>query len=279
MKKLLSLNIRNLNINEITHKFIEKYKNDGNKWLTSCFKNHDTKVKRQAEANSMDFIIDLTKQVKSFMEKGEISQEQINNAQNQPDFSIILQNSLLNAAQTESKEKHKLLARLIAERLKAKPESMLSLASKMASDIIPLITINQLKLLGLLANIFYCLTEYSTLFEGDHFDFLIGRLHPYAELEVKNDIDLLHLETLSCIKRESLVMIGSLNRFIVPENNKNFYVEEFYNTDIGKKILNLWNNHRLETLILTTTGKIIGIYVSDLLANSTTRLKDWYGNH
>jgi hypothetical protein len=56
---------------------------------------------------------------------------------------------MISASQTDREEKHQLLSRPVAERIKAHPESLIALASKMACDAISYATANQLKILGL----------------------------------------------------------------------------------------------------------------------------------
>ena len=104
----------------------------------------------------MDFLNELAQKVKQLEESKQISQEKINSAQDHPDFSALLQKALLTSAQTDNKDKHVILARLVSERLKTEPESILALGSKMACDAISYATVNQLMILGLAVNFYGC---------------------------------------------------------------------------------------------------------------------------
>ena len=136
-------------------KFVEKAWDSGEKWIVSYFANHQEKAREKAEENSADFLKKLGKRVSELEKSRQVSEEALVTAQEHPDFSVVLQKAMLSAAQTDSEEKHELLSRLVAERIQASPESMLSMASKMACDAISFTTPNQLKILGLLTNILY----------------------------------------------------------------------------------------------------------------------------
>ena len=105
-------------------KFVEKAWDSGEKWITSYFADHRPKAIAQAQANSAEFLNELAKRVKSLEDQGTVSKEQIEVAQEHPDFSVALQKAMLTAAQTEDPQKHQLLARTLADRLGAKPEGM-----------------------------------------------------------------------------------------------------------------------------------------------------------
>lgn len=115
-------------------KFVEKAWDSGEKWIRSYFKDHKENAQKQATENSKDFLNELAQRVKQLEDQKTVSKEKIDQAQDHPDFSAFLQKALLTSAQTDSKDKHKLLARLVSERLTSEPESVFSLASKMACD-------------------------------------------------------------------------------------------------------------------------------------------------
>ncbi len=138
-----------------TGKFVEKAWDSGERWITSYFADHHPKAVAQAQANSADFLNELATRVKSLEDCGSVTKEQIEAAQEHPDFSVSLQKAMLTAAQTEDHQKHQLLARTLADRLGAKPEGMRAMASKMALDAIGYMTPAQLKLLGLVADLLY----------------------------------------------------------------------------------------------------------------------------
>ena len=96
-------------------KFVEKAWDSGEKWITSYFADHRPKAIAQAQANSAEFLGDLAQRIKTLEDRGEVSKQDIDTAQEHPDFSVALQKALLTAAQTDDKQKHQLLARTLAE--------------------------------------------------------------------------------------------------------------------------------------------------------------------
>jgi hypothetical protein len=143
-------------------KFVEKAWDSGEKWVVSYFANHQQKAREKAEENSTDFLKKLGERISDLEKSNQISEEVLVTAQEHPDFSVVLQKAMLSSAQTENESKHDLLSRLVAERIQASPESMLSMASKMACDAISYTTPNQLLILGLLTNILYVLPNDQT---------------------------------------------------------------------------------------------------------------------
>lgn len=138
-----------------TGKFVEKAWDSGEKWITTYFSDHRPKAIAQAQENSLEFVQELARRVRLLEEKGSVSREQIEAAQEQPDFSIALQTAMLTAAQTSDHQKHQLLARVLSERLDSKADSLRALASKIALDSIGYTTPSQLRLLAFVADLFY----------------------------------------------------------------------------------------------------------------------------
>jgi hypothetical protein len=264
-------------------KFTEKAYDSGSRWISSYFKDHAIQSEEQAKVNGLDFLTELASRIKLLEESNVVSKERIESAQDRPDFSALLKKALLNSAETSSNEKHKLLATVVAEKLKSSEESTLSLASKIACDAISGASINQIKILALQVN----LLDISPtsipldLASSDQIqkwfrDWLIRRLIVFHDLAIK-PIDLLHLDTLSC---------GRLNNFLVQDlvellshkissrglDGFQFDAEVFKRSSLGQHVFDLWDNHNLTKLTLTSAGKIVGVYASDLLTGQPTNL-------
>jgi len=254
-------------------KFTERAWDAGAKWLDTYYANHKEKTLKKAQQNSAGFLIDLANKIKLLEEQQRISKETIESAQDHPDFSVLLQKALLASAQTENKDKHELLARLVAERLKVGPESRLAVVTKLACDAISGLTTKQLNLLGLLAQLSFVQNQnqVSANYFATHLQHMLG---PYKEIEYDN-LDILHLEALSCVKHISF----SANDLKVILANKNKGVMDwdgFNNSDLGKRILGMWNKPGigLTGVSLTSVGMLIGVYVSDLLTKTRTNFGD-----
>jgi hypothetical protein len=261
-------------------KFVEKAWDSGEKWIQSYFKDHRENAQKQATENSKDFLNELALRVKQLEDQNTVSKEEIDQAQDHPDFSAFLQKALLTSAQTDSKDKHKLLARLVSERLTSEPESVFSLASKMACDAISFATNNQIILLGLVTNLFSIRPSPFPPkgLEPEQFqdwldNWLTRRLNPFRNLTIGKQ-DLRHLESLSCLKINQLVGRELNNLYSVGEFKFDFNLLK--DNEFKEKIKLLWDSSKLQTIDLTTTGQIIGVMVSDMFSNNTkTDFNGW----
>lgn len=265
--------------------FAEKVWDSGQKWLESYFYNHGEKAQEQAKRNSLDFLVELASKVKVIEEKNYLSKEDIQTAQERPDFTAVLQKAILNSAETDNHEKHVLLARLVSEKLKTKPESTTSLATKMACNAIAYANIEQLKILGLQVNLLFVEPSISQSrsvtqeqVQKKFRDWLISRLIVYHTVTIK-PLDILHLQSLNCLYLERFLvreLAQILSKKILSQGFKDFSfdVETFQKCDIGRHVFKLWNNQGLEKVDLTPAGMMIGVYVSDMLTGTMTNLNE-----
>jgi len=254
-------------------KFTERAWDAGSKWLASYYANHKEKALEKAQQNSSGFLIALANKVRVLEEQQEVSKEAIESAQDHPDFSVLLQKALLASAQTESKDKHELLARLVAERLKVNPESRLAVVTKLACDAVPGLTAKQLQVLGLLAQITYVQNQ-NQLSKTEYLMLLQHILQPY-DMFAYDGIDIIHLEALSCVKHISFSE-NDLKGLLTKKNRGVIDWDVFISTDFGKRILELWNKPGigLTGVSLTSIGVLIGVYVSDMLTKTRTDFGD-----
>lgn len=258
-------------------KFVEKAWDSGEKWIQSYFKDHKEVVQQKATDNTMDFLDKLAQRVKQLEESKQISHEKIESAQDHPDFSTMLQKALLTSAQTDSKDKHIILARLVSERLKSEPETILALGSKMACDVISYITVNQLMILGLSVN-FYGIrpNPYPPMgvnesnFQVWMDNWLIRRLKPYQTINLR-EIDIVHLESLSCLKVNRFMGRGLNEMF--KKDNLVYDFEKMQDIQLRDSMKKSWEV--LQKIDLTTVGQIIGVSVSDLLLKTNTTFDGW----
>ncbi|HOD83758.1 MAG: hypothetical protein BWX88_01252 [Planctomycetes bacterium ADurb.Bin126] len=251
-------------------KFVEKAWESGEKWIKTYFADHRPKAIAQANANSASFLQELAQRIKALEDGASASKPQIESAQDHPEFSVALQRAVLTAAQTEDPEKHQLLARVLADRLAAKPEGMRAMAAKLAIDAIGLMTPGQLRLLGLVAEIRYI--RPMTPLQADTFrEWFDRRFSPYVEVSF-NNLDLLHLEALSCLR--SIPFISRDLRTILKEKVP-FEIEPvILEGPPGSIVMALWNRG-LQSVDLTSVGQLLGVYVSDLLTGTTTEFTGW----
>jgi hypothetical protein len=265
----------------IAGKFVDKAWDLGEKWLSSYFKDHLPKAREKAGQNSLDFLSELARRVKVLEQQGERYKVAIEDSLNHPDFSVLLQKAMISSAQTDDKQKHELLARLVSDRLTKEPESLFALSSKLACDAVPMLNVRQLKILGLLANLTFVRPRpfppphipnemLNILFQ----DWLTKMLQPFQDLAF-TDMDFLHLESLSCVKWDPIISRNLQKVLSFPkESGFTFDYKAFSATPLGKRIEELWKSG-LKGAIPTTVGQLVGIYVSDMLTGTPISLDGW----
>ena len=259
-------------------KFVEKAWDSGEKWIRTFFEDHSEIAQEKATENTKEFLEELAQKVKLLEKSKQITKEKIGSAQDHPDFSASLKKAWLTSAQTESKEKHIILARLVSERLKSEPESILVLGSKMACDIISYATVDQLMILGLAVNFYGVRPDpfppvgiSETDFQEWMNNWVSERLRLYQKIKFRA-IDITHLESLSCLKVNTFV--GRDINEIFGKDNFKYDFEQKKDAELKESMKKIWNGD-FQKIDLTTVGKIIGVSVSDLLTNKTTTFDDW----
>ena len=263
-------------------KFIEKTVDAGERWLSSYFKDHQPNLEQKARDNSREFLAKLAIKVQKIEEESQTNTAVINSALEEPNFGALLQKALIGSAQTESAEKHSILAQLVANRLRAEPESLYAVASQVSCDAITHLTARQLKVLGLITNLrFVTPTDLSKIpfpsreIYASYCDsWMSQRFKHYADITV-NHLDLLHLEAMSCARFLSFSHVpldSVLKEKFKIEKEWQYGLEDFRKIDIGSKIDDLWNNQHLMSVDLTSIGQIIGVLVSDQITGSTTNI-------
>lgn len=264
-------------------KFAEKAWDSGEKWLNTYFENHGIKAQKKARKNSLDFLKDLAERIKILENEHIVKKNSIEHAMDHPEFSALLQKSILNSAQTDNPKKRSYLSRLVAERLKYPAESTYSLASKMASDAIANSTPNQLHILGLLDFLQEMRWTGDPAPKDIYQKALERLLSPFIELVGDlNEKDLLHLVALSCItydqtSEKSLeLLLRMKNGKIVEEQDwdARFDDEAFNNSALGQWLKYLWIEG-LAGVYLTTVGLIIGKFVFDEVTGRATEDSEW----
>lgn len=253
-------------------KFIERAWDSGEKWIITHFRDHQPKAKEEAIENAEDFLRNLGRRVEELEKQGIVSREFLETAQEHPEFSTILQKAMLSAAQTKNKDKHDLLSRVVAERLQTTPESLLSMASKMACDVISYVTPNQLLILGLLTTVYH-LAPNSKLRASMAVNWSATQLAPFVKMKIDH-LDYVHLEALSCVSGNPLVS-RDLAKVLKRNLGDEFDFEAFKSTRVGQEIVQTWDRKELEKYTPTTVGQLLGVMVVDQKTGMKTDLQSW----
>jgi hypothetical protein len=275
----LSIVVISAAVGGVAGKFVDRAWDLGEKWLSSYLKDHDPKAREEAKHNTLDFLNQLAERVKILEQKGKQYNKFIEDSLNHPDFSILLQKAIISSAQTDDKQKHELLARLVSDRLTKEPESLSALCSKPACDAVSALNVGQLKILGLLTELVFqrpfhynreLLKEWSNTGLPER---LTQNLHVYRGLTLTYR-DFLHLESLSCIRWNPDISDDYMHRPAPSDIGGLAFIfdyKEFSNAEVSKAIVKLWETE-FGWATPTTVGQLIGRYVSDMLTNTTTPL-------
>lgn len=233
----------------VGQEIVKKAWKTGEKWLNNYFKDHQQLAQDKARENSINFLIELglriNKLENKIYDKSE-SKERMLKVLSDPDFSALLKDAIIASARTNSIEKHKLLAFILAEKLTTKPESLDSLLANKAVEIVPTISVTHLKLLAIITLIHFGPGFIPLDVPKDkrcewYIKWLILTFSKLLPIEFEEgDID--YLFSISCL---TLNPDFSPLQEILFKNDK-VKIEcdsaKFWESDSGKKIVDIWDN-------------------------------------
>jgi hypothetical protein len=266
----LSLIALGAGIGGVAGKVAEKAWDTGERWLAAKFGEHSEVARLRARENAAAFMLDLAERLRSLETNGRLDGGRAAAEQQHPQFSTTLQGALLRAAQTENREKHQLLAELIAQRLVSESESLITLASQMAVDAIALATPRQLRLLALCSFLEEVRPRDPV---DDHCLWLDVCLRPFEDLWFYK-IDAMHLAALSCVLFDQTSQKGldvSLGFKFLRFEDGMFAKSAGY-----EWLTSLWTEG-LAGVQLTSVGSLVGALAYDRLTGAHTGIPKWYG--
>jgi hypothetical protein len=207
--------------------------------------------------------------------------ERIEGNLDDPDFAYIVRQATIASARTSSPDKHKLLARAVMERLLAKPESIVALASSLACEVIPCLTPSHLTFLGLLTTISTIRPDHDQGTINAHLDYqqkeyiswieyTFSAFKPFPQLR---SVDFAHMQAMSCI---DFLHIGAsdFTKILLPRDLPNFtWPEGFF--DNNELMVELKKIDGLLYCTATTVGALIGTHVHDIRTNKPPTIVSW----
>jgi hypothetical protein len=224
--------------------------------------------------------LDGLQQIEGFEEKK-------NKALTDPDYTSLFQEAVLGASRTNLEQKHKLLARLVTDRLIAEPDSLRNLATHMACNAVPQLSNMHLKILGLLYIIHsYPAPSYIMSLPYDKridigTKWFLDEIASLIPTSKATNFDFAHLAAVSCITYAP--PFGGTRRwqlsFLVMKklcSNEELCrlpnpgaVPQIEQNQNGKAIINLWGKgigqSHMQEASLTPAGSLIGVYVRDII--------------
>lgn len=263
-------------------KFTERAWDVGERWLKRFFLDHAPAANQAARANAARFILELGQCIRKLEDTQLISREAIDNALNNPQFSIILQRAVLGASQTEDAEKSRILAELVTARLTTRPESAFALAVRLACDAVAASNADQLRLLALATALHEIRPrtplpsrKYHTWLQN----LLVPILTPYAdEVITYREIEVLHLAALGCVtyarasERDLETVLAMKNGLI--KGDFAFDFKRFKNSDVGACLDFMWTEG-FAGVNLTSVGSVIGGVTLDGICGIQTGMPHW----
>jgi hypothetical protein len=264
-------------------RLIEKAWASGEKWLDTYFRDHQPKALKSAHQNALDFLSELASRVRTIEEDVKNipdAKKQIEDALADPDFSALLKDATISSGRTTSSEKHKLLARVVSERLLATEESLVALAGNLACDAIPHLSSKHLHCLAVMTLIYGTRPDPfppnipPETFHDWWTTWLSDVLSTIMPIGTMTQIDYAHLVSVSCITYDYVGSRDIRRVLSAPESSGFSWDGDKFLTDthIGKELSEHWESG-MGHAVPTSAGRLIGIYVHDLLAGTRTNIQ------
>jgi hypothetical protein len=105
-------------------------------------------------------------------------------------------------------------------------------------------------------------------------NWLQRRLSPVMPNDIMTQLDYAHLVSVSCITYD-YVGTRDLKKILSPPENSGFqwdYNRFIQDTEVGRKLKELWDSG-MTRAVSTSVGRLIGIYVNDLLVGTKTTIE------
>jgi hypothetical protein len=183
-----------------------------------------------------------------------------------PDFSASLQNALHAAARTSEKERHELLAEMVANRLRAEAADRGAVISNLAIEVLPKLSTAQLAFLGLRMSLVLLAepptTAGSQVIRAQKESILARMRDRFHEVDQLDAVDFLHLASVSCAVHGGGVVKWELER-IIP-NSRGWegiaIREELAKLPSGPWLIRVWAKGGAK-VSLTPVGTALGLQV------------------
>jgi hypothetical protein len=231
----------------------------GERWLCEKFGSHTVEAQERARENAAAFVHQLAVRVAHLEKHNELSSKSVADTQSDPQFSALLQKTLLNAAKTKDETKHALLAHLVAIRLTSDAETTISLASELASDAIARSTKRQLTLMALCDFLEEIFPRHPIPTPELFHKWLEVHLKPFVDFEFV-DMDAYHLVAIACASFDPSSDYRLAGVFLLKAGRD--LIEKLHNDDfehIGAvRTLRISWDMGLAGVRLTSVGRIVG---------------------
>lgn len=255
----LSLIAAGAAVGGIASKVAEKAWDSGERWLREKFGSHAAEAQEQARENAAKFVHQLAVRVAVLEKQQTLEPEKVSATQRHPQFSSLLQQTILNAARTNDDDKHDLLARLVAARLASSAETTVALASDLASNAIARSTRRQLELMALCCFLDEIRPRYPIPTAALYHKWLGIQLRPFENFEFV-EMDARHLVAIACASYDPASNRG-LSEILLFKAGTHL-IEELHDDDFRHisiiDVLQINWDLGLAGVRLTSVGSIVG---------------------
>ena len=257
-------------------KFVEKSCDAGGRWLEAFWKDHQEKARLKAAENASNLLRSVATEIGFLEAAGTVTAEQLEEALEHPEFSQLMQQAILGAAQTDDQEKHDVLARLIANRLQAQTDGRWALAVKIAVDAVPRLTPNQLRTVAFVTLINYRVPGSKEADRDDYVAFFHRIMEPYRGLDVTY-LDAMQLVAVSC-GIYSIVKPHSLLAGLKKNLPDGYVVDQstLERSELYQALDKAWQE-QLFPFRLTSAGLALGANVADALSGERNNWASIFG--
>jgi hypothetical protein len=251
-------------------------------WSRAKYAGHPPAAGAKAVENTRDFLEELIACVQRMEQSNTATHQQIAKAMYHPNYSVVMQQAILGASQTESRDTHILLAAIVSERLRIDEDTTAARVIPHACEVVTALTGRQLKLLGLLYTLQHMqLSPIPTTVPVDT-QKTMGLLSVQNVLALYHDVDCKQLDWMNLtsegclIARPGMLVSQTLETMLRNATSPEFSFDRFYMTELGAHLRSIFDS-MLNGMHLTATGSLIGLFVSDQLAHRMTNLAKWEG--
>jgi hypothetical protein len=272
----LSLIAASAAIGGLASKVAEKAWDSGERWLREKFGTHQEEAQEVARLNAARFVGQLAHRVEQLEKDHKVNSQRLSDAQRNPQFSALLQQTLLNAAKTSDEGKIDLLANLVATRMASPAETTVSLACELASDAISRCTSRQLRLTALSCFIDEVRPRDKIDSSEDYKLWLELQLKPFNEFEFV-PLDARHLVAVACAtwnpsSERSLEAI--LQMKAGPHLIRQLHDEGLHDVHTVQNLRICWDLG-LAGVSLTSVGSVVGGLALGQIKGLDIGLPDW----
>ena len=248
-------------------RLVERGVDAGITWIRDHIGRYGDDVRERAERNAAEFLIDLStrvRRVEAELEKsGRV--DVLKGHITSPDFTNTMQQALSAAARTSDRERHTILADLVASRLQKSDDTFDAIVDNLAVELVPRLSSVQLSFLGFQQSV-RSLRQCEVGRSEDEAAYFQRRTRTiaqaFSDLNKLAPADLLHLASISVVRYGDGVIHWPLPTVLNEHNWRTLEPMTALNASPeGKWIVELWQRHAVNASV-TVVGIVLGVHVS-----------------